>query len=173
MARARARGGFIRPPARTMVWVGNRLGLTTVAASTSILLSSLNAAALALRPFTVVRTRLLISFDSDQLTTDELTQAVYTQQVVTESAASAGIGSVPTGVTEPDADYFVYQGLFQTFTFVTGSGLSQDGSNLTYEVDSKAMRKVGSDDNIVTCIEIPSATGSRIAIEGRMLIKLH
>ncbi len=156
-----------------MVWFGNRLALTTVGASTSVLLGSLNAAALLARPFTIVRTRLVVWYDSDQESANEFSQAVFSQQVVTEAASTAGIGSIPTPATETDADYYVYQPLFQKLGFITGVGFDNRGADQSWVVDSKAMRKVGPDDDAVLVIENNSAVGCRIAIEGRMLVKFH
>ncbi len=172
MAR-RSRSRFVRPAPRTMVWIGDRLALTTVAASSSTLLTVLGASVLLLRPFTIVRTRISIYFDSDQESAAEFTQATYSEQVVTESAATAGIASLPTPHTEPDADFFVYQNLFQNLGFITGVGFQENGANMVYTVDSKAMRKVGIDDDVVGVVQVGSGTGARIAIEGRALVKLH
>ena len=95
-------------------------------------------------------------------------------QVVTESAAAAGIASVPTPLTDTDGDYHVYTPVFQDFIFLSLVGFREnvgDGSNTL--IDSKAMRKVGVDDDIAVVLEQQSALGTIIALEGRMLVKLH
>ena len=57
------RGGARR---RETLWIGDTLIETTIATgTTAVLLSTLNAAALALRPFTVVRTRGAVNISSD------------------------------------------------------------------------------------------------------------
>ncbi len=174
MARRSNRTRFVRPAPRSMIWVGAGITNLAVAASSATLIGTLNAAALLLRPFTVVRTRLVIQFISDQTAVTEFTQAAYGLQVVTEAAATAGIASIPTPITEVNADYFVYQPLMQNFAFVSGVGiLSNQGQGNYWTVDSKAMRKVDVDDDIVQTVELRSATGADIAVEGRMLVKLH
>jgi len=171
---ARPRRTFTRAGGkRTSLWLAGGIPGVAVSASSSTLLGTLNAAALALRPFTIVRTRILIHFNSDQTGAAEFTQAVYSEQVVTDSASAAGIASVPTPITEANADFHVYQPLFQKFIFISGVGVQQTGHEQTFMVDSKAMRKVGIDDDLVSVVELRSATGAEISVEGRILIKLH
>jgi len=122
----------------------------------------------------VMRTHLAIWYRSDQSAASEFTQAAFGMQVVTDSASGAGIASVPTPITDSDSDFFVYQPLHQEILFkdATGFGLEQ-GAGSAWIVDSKAMRKVGINDDIAMTLEVRSAVGSAIAIEGRMLVKLH
>ncbi len=175
MAVRRARGRFVRPAPRTTLWIGQSLVGVNVSASASTLLHTLNAAVLALRPFTIIRTRIVIHFASDQSSASEFTQAAYSQQVVTDSAAAAGIGSVPTPVTESEADYFVYQSLFQSVSVngTPGSLVVDNGQGANWTNDSKAARKVGIDDQVVGVIEVVSAVGGFFAMDGRQLLKLH
>ena len=164
---------FTRPAPRTTMWTGNRLAATTISAGAT-LLTIFNAAALALRPFTIIRVRIVISYTSDQAAVSESQQGVLSQQVVTESAADAGIASLPTPLTEPDADYHVYAPIFQDIVFLSSVGVLENvGGGSVTVVDSKSMRKVGIDDQCVTVLEQQSALGTVIAIEGRTLIKLH
>jgi len=51
---------------RIPVWIGVNIEDTSIAASTGVLVASLNAAALAFRPFTVMRTRLVVQWETDQ-----------------------------------------------------------------------------------------------------------
>jgi len=173
MARAH-RGRIVpRPAPRTMIWIGAGISHTVISSATT-LISSLNAAALALRPFTIIRTHLTIDFHSDQAIASETVMAVYTKQVVTEQAAAAGVGSVPSGVAEPDADFYVYKPIMFDFLFSTASGFVETrGQWSVATVDSKAMRKVGNNDDIATVLDIRAFAGCHIAIEGRTLIKLH
>ena len=170
----RARGRIItRPAPRSNVWFGMRLAATTIS-SGATLLQVLNAAALALRPFTIIRTRLAISYTSDQAAVSESQQGVFSMQVVTSSASAAGVGSIPTPLTDTDADFFVYQPIFQDFVFLSSVGILENvGQGSFTVVDSKAMRKVGVDDDVVQVLEQQSALGTVVAIEGRMLVKLH
>ena len=167
------RSSRVRPPTRRqMVWFQAGLALTVVASGGATLLTVLNAAALALRPFTIVRTRLYIKWASDQLATTENPQGVFTIGTVSEQASAAGIVSVPTGISEADGDFFVYEGLINEFAFVTGTGFDGDAGT-GYVVDSKAQRKVGINEDVVSAVETRSQGGASISVEGRMLVKLH
>ncbi len=165
---------FVRPAGRTTLWLSAGVTNTTVGGGALVLFASLNAGALALRPFTVVRTRITMSATSDQLAATELSQGVLALQVVTETAVAAGIASVPTGITEADADFFVYQPWINSIVSATSVGIIENGgAGNSWIIDSKAMRKVGTDDDIVTTVENRTAGGINIALEGRILIKLH
>ena len=156
-----------------MIWIGSGVAALVVSASNT-LLASLNAPALALRPFTVIRTHLVIRFQSDQTGAVESVAGVYTQQVVKETASAAGIASLPGGIDESDADFFVYQPLFHDFDFISGVGARQQmGQGNYWTVDSKAARKVGVDDDIVDVLDLRNLLGSEIGVEGRQLLKLH
>ncbi len=165
---------YARPAARKMIWFSAGVAQLNVSASNAVLMSTLNAAALLFRPFTVVRTHLIISYESDQLAVSEFSQGAFGMQVVTEPAAAGGITTVPTPVTEVDADYFVYQPLISSFLFSSGVGFSDSsGQANIFTVDSKAMRKVDIDDTIAMTVQNASAFGTNIAVEGRFLVKLH
>ena len=47
------------------------------------------------------------------------------------------------------------------------------GGDQQYIIDSKAMRKVGANDDVVGVFDEVSAVGSRIMIAGRQLVQLH
>jgi len=173
MANRTRRLPLVRSAPRSNVWVGLGLANTGVVAATPTLLSSLNAAALALRPFTIVRSRMIISITSDQVAASEFVQGAFGGLVVKETASSAGVGSIPTPLTETNADWHIYQGFVNDFTFVSAVGvLESTGSQSAWVIDSKSMRKVGIDDDCVHVVE-NRANGFNIAIEGRMLVKLH
>ena len=154
-----------------MIWFSAGLATTAVPASSVVLLASLNAAALGIRPFTVVRSRLLVHWRSDQQAASEFVQGVMGLQVVTEVASAGGIGNVPTPITEANSDFFVYQPLISELRVIGSAAINfTDGNHV---VDSKAMRKVGDADDIVFTVENRSAVGAELAIEGRLLVKLH
>ncbi len=148
--------------------------VTTVAAGTPVLLTSLNAAALALRPFTIVRTYVDLFFSSDQEAADEVQVGAYGQIVVSDQAQAAGVASVPTPITEMGSDWFAYQLMTNQFRFGTAVGFqSQAGSH--YAIDSKAMRKVVVGQDVISCVELVSGTsnGADLISICRMLVKLH
>ncbi len=158
---------------RTSEWFGLGISVTTLATDDT-LIATLNATALLARPFTIVRTRLSVFLASDQTAAQEFTQGVFTMQVVTDSASAAGVDSVPNGVDETNADFFVYQPMFTDITSLTSVGIIEyQGPTIQYEIDSKAMRKVGADDDVAVVMAIRSPLGVDIALEGRMLVKPH
>ena len=169
---ARRRSRFIRPPVKTKIWIGAGVGPLTVIASTARTLSNLNANALLLRPFTILRTRLVLGIQTDQESAAEDWSGDFGLIVVSEPASSIGVTAIPTPLSETNADWFVHQPLMFSFAFITGAGF--DGQKMTqYIVDSKAMRKVGPNDQVVGLVEPRSATGAIITMEGRMLVQLH
>ena len=94
--------------------------------------------------------------------------------MVTAPAAAIGISAIPTPITEADADYWVYKPI--SFEFIFGDATSRVdhvGEGQVNTVDSKAMRKVGLDDDIVVVLQQRVAIGAIVAIEGRFLVKLH
>jgi len=170
---ARPRGRILtRGADRIPVWVALSLGPTANAASSAVLLGSLNAAALALRPFTIIRTRFLATWESDQGATGERPIGSIGLIKVTDSAVAAGVGSIPTPQTEADADWFVYQTMSQSFVFADATGFAANGQR-QYEIDSKAMRKVGVDEDVAVVSQEINAVGATVGAFGRILIKLH
>jgi len=162
---------IVRPTRRQMVWFQAGLANTVISSTSTTLLTVLNAAGLALRPFTIIRTRLVISFATDQLAASESPQGVFTMGVVSEQASAAGVASVPSGIAEPDGDFFVYQGLQANVSFGDATGFASLLSH--YVIDSKAQRKVGINEDVVQVIETRSGGGADLSIEGRYLVKLH
>ena len=170
-----ARRRFVRPAPRTKMWIGAGVGETTIAASAKVLVSSLSAGALLLRPFTILRSRILLNYFTDQAVGDENAEGFYAALVVTETAAALGATVLPdpSGTDgDPEADWFVYQPCFTHFEFADATGF-QLGGDSVYSIDSKAMRKVGPDDDVVTMFSQVNASGSKIVDGGRTLIQLH
>jgi len=176
MAR-RTRGRFVRPSPRTKIWIGSGVGSTTQASAGSVLVSSLSAGALALRPFTILRTRVVIQYESDQTGASERAQGTYGKIVVTEAASAVGVTAIPnpSGIDgDPDSDWFVWQAMQNSFQFISGVGVHAGNAvNREYVIDSKAMRKVGADDDIATVFDQQTSNGSILFTNGRMLIQLH
>ncbi len=175
MARRFTRGRSVIPgPRRQMVWIGSDFSVQTIVALSPLLLTTLNAAALLLRPFTIIRSRMLISYGSDQSGASEANMAIFSEQVVTEVAAAAGVTSIPTPLTEIDADYYTYAPIAFNFNFGTAASFTDvRGSGGYTVVDSKAMRKVDVDDDVVQVVQQQVAVGGLISVVGRTLIKLH
>jgi len=131
----------------------------------------LNAAALALRPFTIVRTRFDIYYSTDQVAASETPFGALGLIVASDKAVALGVTAIPQPFTNSDADFWVWQGVSHKFFFGDATGFSNVGQ--TYTVDSKAMRKVGNDEDIAVCFEQSAAVGAQVIVQGRMLVKLH
>jgi len=158
---------------RQMVWLAFEVDRQTVAANTQILSLVLNAAALALRPFTVVRTRAEILWTSDQQAATEGPFGAVGDIVVSDQASAAGAASVPDPLTDGDGDWFTYQPLIVKFQFASGVGFHPD-AGAHFSIDSKAMRKVGINDDLITVVTNgDSTTGAEFSYVGRTLVKLH
>ncbi len=169
------RARFVRPPPRTKMWIGAGVGGTTIVASSDTLISQLNAAALALRPFTILRTHMELMVASDQLAVNERIIASYGQIVVTDSASAVGVTALPSPSPisgNPDGDWFLWQGICTQIDFLSSVGFDPRGGE-KYSIDSKAMRKVGADDDIVTVFAMDVAVGAELTAQGRRLIQLH
>jgi len=168
------RGGVAR---RETLWIGGTAFNQSLAATTSVaLVQVLNAAALALAPFTIVRTRGLIRVNSDQTGATEDYGASFGVAVVSEQASTVGITAVPTPTVDNDSDlWLVYEFVIGQFQNLTSAGVFESGVERI--IDSKAMRKVEPGQDVVAVTEGPGAglapTGSQIAGFFRMLVKLH
>jgi len=181
MARRRATGRF---PAlrqgqrRETIWIGGVTVRTIVAAaSTAVLQTSLNATALSLRPFTIVRTRGLLRLESDQSTASEFQDAAYGKAVVSDQAVLAGAPAIPTPTTDDASDlWFVYERMLLDIT-LGGGGLGTGNprpNGMERIIDSRAMRKVEDGQDIVGVVETGVLSdGVVITSFVRTLVKLH
>ena len=178
MAR-RSRGRFARPAARTKMWIGTGVGAENIGGSSKVLSATLSSGALLLRPFTIIRTHLEVDIRSDQVAATETVVGAIGQMVVTDTAAALGVTAVPdpSGISgDPEADWFLWSALEVAFFIdINGTdGIGVDGDiSRRYSLDSKAMRKVGPDDDVVTVVVSELATGFSMVTQGRRLIQLH
>ncbi len=168
------RGGVRK---RETLWIGGAPFQQALVATTTVaLVTSLNAAALAMRPFTIVRTRGQIFVRSDQNTSSEDYGASYGQAVVSEQASAIGVTAVPTPTTDNASDlWFVFEFVIGSIRAATSVGIEEGGWSRI--IDSKAMRKVEDGQDVVEVVEGPGAgigaNGSQIAGFTRFLVKLH
>ncbi len=178
MARRRPTGRF---PAlrqgqrRESIWLFQAWSNDTLAPGGVVLISSLNAAAIALLPFTIVRTRGYLSLRSDQSANSEAQAVNYGNVVVTQQASAAGVASVPTPLTEANSDWYVYEQLTNSFIVSSAVGIDARG-DVSKAFDSKAMRKVDTGDDVVSVAEVPAtgiSEGLILRTFTRTLIKLH
>ena len=130
----------------------------------------LNAAALQLRPFTIVRTLMWFHMRSDQAAASEFQMGAFGFSVVSDQAVAIGVTAVPTPIIDIGSDlFFAYQGLAGA-----GADVVSGQSGFGFRMDSRAMRKVSEGHDIAGVLEL-SATGNGIDVllAGRMLIKVH
>jgi len=162
-----------RAPRRLTAWAGVAPGVAT-GVSGGVVLNSSNAALLALRPFTIVRTHFQCLIFSDQDAADESQIGAVAGAVVSDQATAIGITAVPTPVTDVGSDlFFFHQWIFNRFTFADPSGIDASAGT-QYTIDSKAMRKVNDDQDILFLMELSTAgAGFQTITAGRLLIKLH
>ena len=171
MARRAARTQFVRPAAKTKMWVGANVGRTVLIASSDQLIGVSNAALLLLRPFTVLRTHQHLMYSSDQLAASEAPFGSYGITIVNQKATAIGITAVPAPGTEIDENWFAYQTMALNFDFGDATGFGANG--LSIMLDSKSMRKVGPQDDIAMVTSQVAAVGAAFVVQGRMLIQLH
>ncbi len=157
------------------MWVGSGVGRTVIVGGAKSFIAQLGAGILVLRPFTVLRTRMLIGWVSDQEAADEGPFGSYGKIVVTDTASAIGVTALPDpGVLtgDPDADWFVSQQVMSQITVSGTIGVAQSAP-ANWTVDSKAMRKVGPQDDIVSMFTEEAGVGGYLTTLGRMLIQLH
>ena len=97
--------------------------ITVMTGAGGTLISSLNASALALRPFTIVRSRLELYLISDQQVASEPQGAAFGMAVVSDQAVAVGITAIPTPITDLGSDlWFVHQPMWNATTFQSAVG---------------------------------------------------
>ena len=141
----------------------------TMTATGGTIIFSLNAAALAMRPFTVVRSHFELMLRSDQAAAIEQQSAGFGIAVVSDEATAAGVASVPTPVTEMGSHlWFVHSVMFGQASTVTDRAEPVQVKS----IDSKAMRRVEVGSDIVVVGEKGSVGGGLVlSVAGRMLVK--
>jgi len=156
---------------RETLWIGQGLVASTLAAiNSTVIQTSLNASALALRPFTIIRHRIFMYLTSDQEAASELQFAAFGACVVSDQARAIGISAVPTPVTDVASDLW-YAHRWMGSGHGAGTVDSQRGT--AYEIDSKAMRKVEEGQDVITVVENATGDGVILSVAGRLLVKLH
>jgi len=142
-------------------------------ASTASLLFSLNAAALALRPFTIVRTRGFYYYRSNQIIAIEDYGGSFGMAVVSDQSVAVGVTAVPTPVTDFGSDlWFDISSVSGQLNVGDATGIQELGKR--QEIDSKAMRRVDVGQDVIVAAETYSTSESFfIGTAFRMLVKLH
>ncbi len=158
---------------RDTVWGATPTAIVTiVSASASTLAFSLNAATLALRPFTVVRHRLQWFVRSDVVAGGELYGGAIGGCVVSDQASAIGVTAVPTPIVDQASDlWYFYDQVYGRF-----GGTQVEEVGRMRDIDSKAKRKVEGGEDLIIVLETPGAAMSASMVSvigGRFLIKLH
>ena len=160
---------------RFATWFSIDATSTNHSAAGGTILNTMTAVELAKRPFTVVRTHLELQIQSDQTAASELQLGAIGLCVVSDQAVGIGVTAVPTPVTDADSDlWFLHQWIMSSFLFASGVGLEEPNTR-RYSIDSKAMRKVNDDEQVIIVAELNGAisSGFNIEVAGRLMIKEH
>ena len=174
MARNRqfVRGAAAISKARKTTWFDIPPQSTALGGNVVFLAASMVAEELAKRPFTIVRTHLELMIVSDQLAASETQIVGVGIAVVSEQAEAIGVTAVPTPISDLNSDlWLLHKLLFNQLSFGSAVGFESQAGRLV-SIDSKAMRKVNNDQEIVVMIETQGA-GAAVTIGGRLLIKEH
>ena len=137
------------------------------------LLNVTGAGLLALRPWTVVRTRGVMYLKSDQAAAAEQQSVACGYAIVSDQAVAIGLTAVPTPVVDMGSDlWFVYERLMANATDLTDLAIGGQFK----EFDSRAMRKVEDGTQLIVVAEgdVGALTaGMEFRHASRILIKLH
>ena len=166
-------GKFVRwsrGSVRKSIWLDFTHTATTNAGSTQSIIASLNATALALRPFTVVRTHMTFLLQSDQAAANEVQACFWGAAVVSDQSVAVGITAVPTPNTDLSSSlWFALKVMYNNAVNLTDQTI---GSRY-FELDSKAMRKVEVGQDLILVVVNPIAAGWILQSAGRVLIKTN
>ena len=159
-------------PGRLTEWFADPFASAevTLVANTFIIFSSLTAAGLAKRPFTITRTVGLLACRSDQAAAIEFPNGAVGGMVVSEKAVATGATAVPDPVTEASSDeWFMYQQWVAGGEASTNAGFPVS----QYMIDSRAQRKVQDGEDFVIMIANASAADAiTFHLQLRFLVKL-
>ena len=175
------KSGFVRRNNRMVretLWAFDQPTDTALgAASTAVLLTAAGAGLLALRPFTIIRSRGFFHVISDQVAAAETYGASLGHCIVSDQAAAIGVTAVSTPDTDRGSDlWYVFEDYVGRLILNTavGADYAAGGPRSTVYYDSKAMRKVEEGQTTITVIEsMAIASSAQVKTGGRFLIKLH
>jgi len=124
---------------------------------------------------TVLRTRGIFTYMSDQAAANENVIGAIGIGVVSEQAATVGITAVPHPSTDASWGGWLFHSYFgERVQFVSAVGVLSGSSFAQHIViDSKAMRKVGEDYRLVMVVENTSNKGMQYGLQTRILSKIH
>ena len=147
-------------------------GFSTVAAATKVIAVLIPSTTLLdLVPFTITRTIAELHIQSDQAGATEDQIGAFGGGVVNDVAGALGVTGLPGPANNCGwPGWFIHRFFLQNFLFVSGVGTQDRGSE--YMIDSRAQRKVETEQDIVFIVENFSASfGLNFGVSFRMLIK--
>ncbi len=165
------RGGSMR---RETLWLDvQEVSSALPSANSATFLNSLGGGALALRPFTIVRSRFSWMLRSDQRAASEVFQSAFGICVVSDQASAIGVTAIPTPFTDLGSDlWLLHEIMAQQISVTTDVGVLLAGVGSS--IDSKAMRKVEDGQDIAVVVENSSVSAGTVSLTaGRILVKLH
>ena len=147
-------------------------GYTSVPAGAKVILVLVPAVTLAAdSPSTIVRTRGLLSIESDQRAASESQIGAFGIGFVNVVAGALGITALPGPASECSwGGWFLHQFFSYRVSVTTDIGVEPNFAH-PIELDSKAMRKFTEDESLLLMIENFGATGFNAAVSFRMLLK--
>ena len=154
MARSRVVRG--RAPKRHGDWTGSlvQTALTALAASSAVASQTFVGTG-----HTIIRTRGLFTWGSDQVAGTEDQIGAVGICVVSDQAVSVGITAIPHPATDAAWDGWFWHSYFASrFAFASAAG-GRPGQMHEIVIDSKAMRKVTAEETMVVVVENTSAAG--------------
>ena len=145
-------------------------GYSNLAGASKVIVGSLvNAAD---EDLTVRRIRGVISIKSDQIIASEAQLGAFGATVLSSVAVATGATAVPDPVTEAADDmWMLFVPFVQQFLFGTGVGFDMIGA-ISYDLDSKAMRKMPSGKELTFVLANAGADGLQWAVNVRALFSL-
>ena len=163
-----------RGPRRETSWLTIPATATNLEAGAVALVSSLTTAEKARRPWTLIRTQLSVHLRSDQVIADEFQACAVGMCVVSDQSEIVGVTAVPTPHTDAASDlWFLHGWMLNSFAFASGVGFDGNDGQFRH-FDSKAMRKVNDDQDVILVLETPGfSAGVQVITAGRVLIKEH
>ncbi len=140
---------------RKTFWIqlGGATTEVSLSAGTTLLHATLNAAALALRPFTVVRSIGSFWVSSDQVAATEFPFGAIGTLIADDRAVAAGVASVARPYSElADSDWFMNLPFATKTRFVTAAGFDAPAYQ-QYMYDQRGQRKVTIGNDIAFVVE--------------------
>ena len=164
-----------RSPRRKTAWGIGPGGSTATAISSSTAVIMGSGAASTLEGSTLVRLRgeLLLTLITATGSLDGF-RGAFGVGIVSNPAFTAGVGSVPTPITESADENWLYHRFFTVVANISTEADFGLSAALRVEVDSKAMRRFDSDKILYAAIEVVE-TGAAVmdaSFDSRVLVKL-